>query len=437
MSRWKKTADQIAKEIREETALIAAVKEKNEAAVQRLLEAGVSPDAREYNRCLYYASENYFSPLHYAAENGSPKIVSMLLRRKANQDAKDRYDVTPLHIAAKHGCAQCVKLLLEAGADCNAATKHPRPGLFLETEMPYPGGSTPLHLAASNNNVLCAVELIWYGADYNLVDEHGRTSLYVAAEKGYSECVMGHLTNAVRIAILSIPVFNSGDTPLHECVRKGMTDCVTELVKLGSDVGHRNVYGLNPLHLALRREDFNFDIVKQLVLYGYNVDLDAKDVTGLSPLHYVCFTDSRPQQRRSEVAAFLIAMGANPNIYNKNGESLLISELRQKDPKYDDTILTAIYECTPVLAPLLKVIEASRCFKNRPAFGRVRRPVGAKYDRYEEIASNPRSLQHLTRCAVRQAMGHKRIRRTPYLPIPPTLKEYLLFGQEVLPYPYV
>lgn len=136
------------------------------------------------------------------------------------------------------------------------------------------------------------------------------------------------------------------------------------------------------------------------------------------------------------MAAFLIAMGANPRIYNKNSDSLLTHELRQQS--LNSLILTAIYDCTPVLLPLDKVMENASCsFKNRPGCGTPGHLlIAAKYEEYEEMARNPPSLQHLTRCTVRQSMGPKRIRQACYLPLPPTLKEYLLLGQEIGPYPF-
>ena len=65
-------------------------------------------------------------------------------------------------------------------------------------------------------------ELILHGADYNIVDEHGATSMYVAAKAGLEACVLAHLDGAVGRDILSLPVYRTGDTPLHECVRHGM-----------------------------------------------------------------------------------------------------------------------------------------------------------------------------------------------------------------------
>ena len=42
-------------------------------------------------------------------------MVAFLLRKKADVEAKDKYEVTALHIAAQYGETQCLRLLILAG----------------------------------------------------------------------------------------------------------------------------------------------------------------------------------------------------------------------------------------------------------------------------------------------------------------------------------
>ena len=66
---------------------ISRITEENDESVSQvaeLLEAGVDASAHDYNLTLYYASQNYFSPLHYAARKGAFKTMQLLLQYKGS-----------------------------------------------------------------------------------------------------------------------------------------------------------------------------------------------------------------------------------------------------------------------------------------------------------------------------------------------------------------
>ncbi|XP_050396463.1 serine/threonine-protein phosphatase 6 regulatory ankyrin repeat subunit B [Patella vulgata] len=415
--RWKKSAEVLEKEIDQDKRLIDAVNEGDTGLVESLLKAGVSADALEYNRSLFYASKNYLTPIQFAVTKDSSEIVEILVEYEANVNAKDRFDVTAVHIAAENGSLKCLQVLLEAGADTNIATKYSKYGSY--TATPHAGGTTALQLAAMNNHVSCVKELIYYGADYNAVDEFGRTSLYIAAQKGFADCVHAHLDNAIRTDILSIPVKETNETPLHECVRHGNLSCVSSLLKHGSDCNYKNSAGLSALHLSLIADKkFSMEIVRELITQGYNIDVNLKDRNGNTPLHYVCFTDHCTQDRRPHAAAFLIAYGADFNITNKAGDVLLQQELR--NPNGDKTIIKAILHCA-IKLPLDSLIpnlikSGSKQYQD----------LQASYQYYRSFSKYPHTLQHYCRFVIRKSLGIKRLRQVPCLPLPTTLKEYLL-----------
>lgn len=60
------------------------------------------------------------TPLHIAAGNSAPDIVSLLLKQGAAINSKDNRGVTPLHIAAFSGHKANLELLLAKGADLHA-----------------------------------------------------------------------------------------------------------------------------------------------------------------------------------------------------------------------------------------------------------------------------------------------------------------------------
>ncbi|XP_054714764.1 ankyrin repeat, PH and SEC7 domain containing protein secG-like [Uloborus diversus] len=500
------------KQIFSERLLVEAAAIGDLDTVESLLNAGVAVDAKEYNKALFYSSKNYATPLHLAAGNGFVKCVEFLLKRGACVNAKDRFDITPLHMAAQNGHFSCLVTLLDANADCMMATKYTVAGSSVP--LPHYGGTTALHLAAANNHARCVKELILYGADYNAVDERGRTSLYIAAQLGHRECVMAHLKNAVGRDILSLPSFHTYDTPLHFAVSCKMADCVYELLKLGSDPSHRNFNGISPLHLTLRGNDnVSFEILKMLVLEGYNTNINVTDKNGFTPLHYACF-ERKFTEQVFEMIKFLISYGADVNIKNTCNCSLLEYELISTDEDY--SVLKQVVKsmlAIPHLNALRLVNESFAVLKAGVHFAAedgIRRqrilqyfmnryfPDNEEMDEeqfdlayavnveplmniglddparlamiddmrrlqhfgsfaprqyypptdinpsdkaafykekhfwYEDIASNPRTLQHCCRYAIRKALGPKNLKHAHELPLPSSFLSYLLLETEVI-----
>ena len=69
----------IAKDIVDEQTLVDAAKGGDYYKAKTLLDAGVAPDTPEYNRQLFYQSENYMTPLHYATANGFANLVKLFI----------------------------------------------------------------------------------------------------------------------------------------------------------------------------------------------------------------------------------------------------------------------------------------------------------------------------------------------------------------------
>jgi len=156
-------------------------------------------------------------------------------------------------------------------------------------------------------------------------------------------------------------------------------------------------------------------------------------MSGITPLEYVSFTGLR-QLRRPLLAAFLIAYGASFNTLKNlrccrlfQGMSLLEQELRITT---DCIILRAIVK-TLARLPTLEQLGISLENPVHP----VLQPMRATADIlafvrrchwYQGLALSPRTLQHHCRVVVRNCLGPSRLRAVPSLPLPVTLKDYLL-----------
>jgi ankyrin repeat protein len=58
-----------------------------------------------------------WTPLHYAATNGNPKIIKLLLEESAYIDAESPNGTTPLMMAARYGSTEAVHLLINEDAN--------------------------------------------------------------------------------------------------------------------------------------------------------------------------------------------------------------------------------------------------------------------------------------------------------------------------------
>src|SRR5213078_2816136 len=100
--------------------------------------------------------------------------TALLVKRRANVNAANRYGVPPLSLACTNGNADLVKLLLDAGADANASLQ---------------GGETVLMTAARAGSLETVKALLARGANPNARERRGQTALMWAAAEGHAAVV--------------------------------------------------------------------------------------------------------------------------------------------------------------------------------------------------------------------------------------------------------
>ena len=88
-----------------DTALMLACFIGNMPAVELLLKAGAE------------VNKPGWAPLHYAAANGNPKLVRLMLEESAYIDAESPNKTTPLMMAVRSGKYDAAALLIREGAD--------------------------------------------------------------------------------------------------------------------------------------------------------------------------------------------------------------------------------------------------------------------------------------------------------------------------------
>ncbi|KAJ5737121.1 uncharacterized protein N7483_002246 [Penicillium malachiteum] len=228
-------------------------------------------------------SKKIQTPLHIAIEKGHNNTAQILIESgRVNINAKDHSDRTPLHIALQSLHTDPVaKILLQSPS-------------ILPDEQDCQG-RTPLQNALEGGNVAVAkILLASKKVKTNTKDENGRSPLHLA--------VKFDLTGEIVQTLLE---FESTDpdaedekkvTPLHQAVKSSNLSAMKILLESGRLNPPFRVNGrhLNPnrwtvMHAVAQHGDE--EMTKLLLSYD-QVDANARDYDGKTPLHYGSSADN-------------------------------------------------------------------------------------------------------------------------------------------------
>ncbi|CAF0981259.1 unnamed protein product [Didymodactylos carnosus] len=244
----------------------------SENIVQLLIDSGAQVDA---------VDKNYCTPLHYCLQqqlNNSINMKSATVQEYI--EMQDKNNNTALCLAAEHGCEETVKILLKNKAQRNARGKE-----FYQ----------PIHLAAKSGNVR-VLEILLDDASMNVqklsVKSNKETPLHVACQynrTGAVQHLIQSLTqNKTRISDHIEHADNKDYTPLLTAAYYDHFDCVKTLVKNGAimtdvkDDGERNI-----LQICAKRLSINVlkEILVQLPERKLHEMVKNCDKFGNNPLH--------------------------------------------------------------------------------------------------------------------------------------------------------
>jgi ankyrin repeat protein len=258
--------------------LVDAIKAGNTAAVRSLIAKKVDVNA---------PTADTSTPLHWAVQQNSLEISSLLLDAGAKPDAATRYNITPLSLACTNGNAAIIERLLKAGVDANSKSED---------------GQTALMTAALNGKVDAIKMLLTHGAQVNAVEPYrGQTALMWAAGEG----------NAAAVA---------------------------ELVEFGGDIRAKSKAGYTPLLFAVLNNQI--EAAKTLIKLGANIEDKAPDgTTALNMAAVNAYYD---------LASVLLDLGANPNAPDPRGSTLhTVVWLRKPGTSWEAAALASDPETVP------------------------------------------------------------------------------------------
>ncbi|KAH7140282.1 hypothetical protein B0J13DRAFT_477392 [Dactylonectria estremocensis] len=149
-------------------------------------------------------------------------------------------------------------------------------------------GRTALHLTAERGLHSFIIWLISIGQSLSAVDDEGRTPLHSLSPFNNLNTNMDTVIKAMLQGGANMAaVDKAGNTPLHTSISQARFPKAATLIQLGSPVNIQNYSGWTPLHEVTRAE---FKPPALLILSEQLVEkgavILAKDVVGLTPLHY-------------------------------------------------------------------------------------------------------------------------------------------------------
>lgn len=233
------------------------------------------------------------SALHRLLFTGKFSAAELLVEKGENPNTKNSDGKTPLHLCVDDSIVdskKCVEVLIAHGADINATDTN---------------GDTPLHIAISNCDNF--IERIKKVAPYTLTDYRLKAVEFLIEQgadinkrnkKGFTP-----FSNIKTSEMLDLCNSHGGVLDLHTASSIGAYDKVIDLINTGSDINLKDGNGRTPIYLAT--ESRQTSIVKVLLEYGADPNIQAQQPIGWTPLHLAAWEDL------SEIAQILVEHGAD------------------------------------------------------------------------------------------------------------------------------
>jgi ankyrin repeat protein len=297
-----------------ETVLMTAARTGRVGPVAALLDRGAKVDAED---------RKGQTALMWAAADGHAEVVALLIKSGADIHHRLKSGFTPLLFAAREGRIEVVRALLKAGADANEAIETDRNGKRSRFEQ-----TSALILAVENGHFELAMELINAGADPN-DQRSGFTALHVITwvrkpNRGDDE---------------------AGQPPPEGSGKLTSLDFVRQIVAKGADVNAglkrvnavpREVKLTTPFLMASKTADLH--LMKLLVELGANPS--TPNELGSTPLMAAaglgCLApdeEAGTEAECIEAAKYLLALSADVNAVDRNGETAMHGAAYKSLPK--------------------------------------------------------------------------------------------------------
>ena len=278
------------------------------------------------------------TPLTLAARNKHDNVVHALLSdSQCLVDAKGQDGYTALQYSCRHGYVDIVRTLVKHKANVNAKTdsghipltlaarnKHDNVvhALLSDSQCPVDAkghdGYTALHYSCRYGHVDIVRTLVKHKANVNAKTDSGHTPLTLAARNKHDNVVHALLSDTqCQVDAKGL----KGYTALHSSCRYGHVDIVRTLVNHKGNVNATTDSGDTPLTLAAK---YKHDNVVYALLSDSQCPVDAEGQDGYTALHYSC------RDGHVDIVRTLVKLEANVNATTERGETPLTLATRNK-----------------------------------------------------------------------------------------------------------
>ena len=323
---------------------------------------------------VHMVDNKKWAALHYAAQNGSYKLMKYFIAKGTDVLLKTEDGLNCLHIAACHGHLNlCKTLVNEINFDVNIADDEGWTALhrsaqsgndelfgfiadkgtdvFLKTK----GGQNCLHIASLSGDLnLCNILIGKYKFDVHMTDNRGWRALHFSAQSGKYKNVKlfadkktdiylktkegvnclhiaaahGHLNlckTLIEEHTFDVHICDEyGWTALHYSVKNGNYEMIKFFIDMGSDIYLKVNDGSNCLHIAALHGHFN---LSKMLLDNYNFDVHFANNEGVTALHFAA--------KNGNFELFLYLLDKGSDIYRKTKSMLNVLHFSSYSGHFD------------------------------------------------------------------------------------------------------
>ncbi|XP_042783273.1 ankyrin repeat and SOCS box protein 4 [Panthera leo] len=358
----------------------------------------------------YKLKSSWATGLHLSVLFGHVECLLVLLDHNATINCRPN-GKTPLHVACEMANLDCVKILCDRGAKLNCYSL---------------SGHTALHFCTTPSSILCAKQLVWRGANVNMKtnNQDEETPLHTAAHFGLPELVAFYVehgavvdsVNAHMETPLAIATYWALRFKEQEYSRDHHLIC-RMLLDYKAEVNARDDDFKSPLHKAA----WNCDHVLMHMMLEAGAEANLMDINGCAAIQYVLKVTSVRPAAQPEICYQLLLNHGAARIY----------------PPQFHKVIQACHSCPKAIEVVVNAYEHIRWnvkWKRAIPDDDLERYWDFYHSLFTVCSNSPRTLMHLSRCAIRRTLHNRCHRAIPLLSLPLSLKKYLLLEPEGIIY---